>query len=383
MTEYVKYHIKIVILFVILWGSMACSSDVDNSVVGAGSDNGLNVGFRIVTRTTADEEYEAGQAFENYIDVVERDYRIYFFDDDDKLIARFEPSEILAIEGSDYIEYSVLGRVPGVVAKKASFKVVVLANWPTYVDDSELIRGTTTNGDICRHNKSQFDQFQTFELSKEQLIPFFGVREFEGVTFESDVATILTEPITMLRAVAKVEVVLQSDIEHDLSLDDVQVCRYNKRGYCSPNANERGDYDHDGAWDEDYAEALNLVNDKNDVDANNKAENKRLAMLRVNEWEENGTKYEKWIAYLTEYQNIDAGDDFCYIEARFKNQVAGDIPHTIYFAQYSNGQADNANANRLNVERNNIYRFNVVAMPLQILVSVDQWVYGGTVHIEM
>ncbi len=381
MNDIREHLIKIVFLFVILWGFVSCDSSIHENVITL-DDEEVNVGFRIVTRA-AEGEYEAGQTYENYIDVVGESYRFYFFDQENKLIARFRPTEVLATAGSDYTEYSVLGMAPAVLAKVDKFKVVVIANWPTYIEDSEMVRGKTTIEDLCNHEKSQFEQFESFALNSSQLIPFFGVREYENVSFMPNVATMLTEPITLLRAVAKVEVILKSEQEHHLTFDTLQVCRYNQRGYCLPNADSHDDYDHNGQWDEDYAESLHLVNGKNDVNENNEPEEKSLPLLHVDTWVEGDSKYEKWIAYLTEYQNRGTGDGYCFIEAKLKSQFAGDMPYKIYFANYVNGQADNTDANRLNVERNNIYRFNVVVTPLQLLVSVDKWVYGGTVHIDM
>lgn len=44
----------------------------------------------------------------------------------------------------------------------------------------------------------------------------------------------LPEPVTLLRAVAKVEVILKTDEHFDLSFSEVKIHRYNKKGYCAP-----------------------------------------------------------------------------------------------------------------------------------------------------
>ena len=50
-----------------------------------------------------------------------------------------------------------------------------------------------------------------------------------------------------------------------------------------------------------------------------------------------------------------------------------DQPHTIYFAEYSNGES--TNANRLNIERNNLYRFHVkcTGYNYKLTLSVVDW----------
>lgn len=377
-----EHIIRYIFLFAVLCGFVSCSSDLNNPIVTS-DDVELQIGFRLATRTTGDNSYEEGEMYENYIDVAGGDYRILFFDTNDKFIARFYPNGVISSEEKNYREYDVTGTVPSSLVSHSSFKVVVIANWPTYLEESEMTVGETTIEDLCNNEKSQFDQFTSFSLDANRLIPFYGVREFTDVTFEPDVATILTEPITLLRAVSKVEVILKSEVENAISLKSVQICRYNELGYCAPNANQRSDYDHDGVWEDDYAESLHIVDGQNDVDTNGNAEEKRLSFLKSSSWEEDGYKYEKWIAYLTEYQNIGAGEGYCFVEVKFNHQFDNDDPYKIYFAEYVDGQTNNANNTRLNVERNNLYRFNVTATPLQLFVSVDKWVYGGTVHIEM
>lgn len=361
---------------VLLCGFVSCRSDLNNQVA-VSDEVELQVGFKLVTGTAAGNSYEEGEMYENYIDVDSGNYRIYLFDANDRFIARFYPNGVISNEKINYREYNVTGTVPSSLVSHNDFKVVVIANWPTYLDDSEITAGETTIHDLCNNVKSQYEQFTSFSADANLLIPFYGVREFTDVTFEPDVATILTEPITLLRAVSKVEVVLTSSEEDDMSLEGVQICRYNQKGYCAPDANHHSDYDHNGAWEEDYAGSLHLVNGENDD------ETKELPFIKANSWSADGYKYEKWIAYLTEYRNIGVEDGYCFIEIKFNYQSDNDDSHKIYFAEYVDGHTDNTDESRLNVERNNLYRFNVTATPLQLLVSVDKWIYGGTVHIEM
>lgn len=344
----------------------------------------LSIGFRMPTRAPGDYLYEEGTTYENYIDIADEDYRIYFFDTDNKYIARFKPSGFFPEEGTDYIDYFVLGEAPKALVTKSSFKVVVIANWQQYPDDADLKAGVTTIDDVCKGETALFKQFASFNLDENNLIPFYGVREYSDITFRPEIATILPEPITLLRAVAKVEVILETDATHNLSFENVRINRYNKQGYCAPqNIYTQGSYDHNGVWADDYVHTLHLVNGRNDVDDTDNVEEKTLDFICTGTWEANGSKYQKWVAYLTEYQNKDVNDGYCFVEAKFEHQYDTDDYHKIYFAEYSSGVTNNANDVRLNVERNNIYRFHIVSTPLQLLVSVEEWKYGGKVHIEM
>lgn len=94
--------------------------------------------------------------------------------------------------------------------------------------------GETLLSDICNADWGQFDSFSSFELKPERLIPFYGVHEYNNIEFKSGEVTLLPEPVTLLRAVAKVEIILKTDDYFDLSISEVKVRRYNKKGYCAP-----------------------------------------------------------------------------------------------------------------------------------------------------
>lgn len=386
----VTWHM--ILAFFLLWTFTSCSRDADGIDVPPAREMTLNVGFQMSTQTAGDEYtdgYEEGEEYENYIDVANGKYRIYFFGDDDKFIAKFEPNGFLASEGSGYRRYNTVGRVPEELARYSSFKMVVLANWPQFNDaamttmDTAMATGTaaTTIDDLCAAAWSQFDILDytdkktnpaavALNPAEKRLMPFFGVREYSGVTFTPDQITILDKPVTLLRALAKVEVVLESDNYYNLAFSSLKVNRYNATGYCAPkNVYKHEDYDHDGNYDEDYTHAPNLVNGKNDDDE------KELSFRRVRQWSEGEKTFEKWTAYLPEYQNIGAGNIYSSIKAKFNLQLSDDTPHTIYFAKYSDDKTDNSDDKRMNIERNNIYRFRVkcTGYNFRLLLNVSDW----------
>lgn len=50
----------------------------------------------------------------------------------------------------------------------------------------------------------------------------------------------------------------------------------------------------------------------------------------------------KWLPYLPEYRNIDAGDKYSCIEVRLDVQTGEDEPYKVYFANYDeSGKTDN------------------------------------------
>lgn len=363
---------------------VSCSRDTEDDSVPSAGEMTLGIGFKIPARAVVDG-YEEGEVYENYIDAANGNYRIYFFDAKNKLIARFDPEAfILVAEDDKYVEYNVLGEVPDALAEHSDFfKMVVLANWPQY-GDANMKTEETTIADICNAAWAQFDCLTdgktnptaialnpfAADPSERKLMPFYGVHEYSNVTFKPGVATILDEPVTLLRAMAKVEVILETDDYFDLSFSSLKINRYNAKGYCAPkDVFKQSDYDHNGSYDDDYVQTLHLVGDAND------ANEKELSFRKVNRWDEDGKRYEKWTAYLPEYQNIGADNAYSSIKAKFDIQLADDTPHTIYFANYSGGESDNSNGNRLNIERNNIYRFKVTCTGynFKLLLTVSNW----------
>lgn len=361
--------------------SVSCSREAaEDPDVPSGGEATLNIGFKIPTRATA-EDYKEGETDENYIDIVGRNYRIYFFDTNNKFIAGFDPSGFITADGSDYLQYNVLGKVPDALVNYSSFKMVVLANWPKYPEDNDvnvtLKAGETTIAEICNADWAQYDCLTdgnktnptavALDPDADRLMPFYGVHEYSNVTFKPGVATILSEPVTLLRAMAKVEVILQTDDYFDLSFSSLKINRYNAKGYCAPkNVSHQSDYDH-GNWESDYTRTLHLVGNRNDI------EEKELSFRCVRRWDEGGKRYEKWTAYLPEYQNVEVENAYSSIKAKFNIQTEDDEPHMIYFAQYDGGQTKNVN--RLNIERNNIYRFQVTCThyDFKLLLTVSNW----------
>lgn len=356
-----------VVLLCLLSLLTACQPEEALPVVPA---DGQQLGMILRVPSNAPTEgYEAGSTYENYIDMSEDGYRIYFFDTDNKFITRFEAADVMSVEGTDYVDYTLLGEVPEALVGYSNFKIVILANWPKYQDEI-LTAGTTTIENICNAEWAQFDFPNSFVLSENNRMPFYGVHTYENVSFKANEATLLSESITLLRAMAKVEVILETDNFFNLSFDWVRISRYNLKGYCAPAVYSEEDYDHDGNWENDYAETLHLVEGS--------AIGENCNFLRVSrdaDATDSDKIIEKWIAYLPEYENKDTGKDYACVEAKFNIQVGNDVPHKIYFSQYTGGKPDNNNENRLNIERNNLYRFRVkcTGYDYTLTLAVQNW----------
>ncbi len=331
------------------------------------------------TRSAAEDPdgYEAGVGYENYIDFDNGNYKIYFFtysDGDAKggtLIAKFKPDEISTDgSGSTYTTYTITGNAPTALIGESNFRVVMLANWGVWYPSVTV--GTTTIADLCEGDYTTYNAKTTadFELSATNLIPFYGVQEYSNTPITAGTTIKLSTPVSLLRAMAKVEVIVESAVNQDLSFDDVSIINYNSQGYCAPwQVYKAKDYNadysiqpEDDKWSSVFVDGLHLV-----VGANYLV-SKSISFLKTQELETatdgSITQYETWTCYLTEYDN--SGSDYSYIQVLW-----GGVPYYIYFANYSGGKS--STPADYDINRNNLYRFYVTYNGGLLRIRVEEW----------
>ena len=216
------------------------------------------------------------------------------------------------------------------------FKIVVLANWENYEEPKAGSKLET----ICNADLAQFKILKSFELDKENLIPFYGVNEYEDVPVQYGGTITLEESIPLLRAMAKVEVVLNKEDElntEEMSFSNVTLHGYNSKGYCAPR---------NGAYPQNGHIGLHLVENKNE---DNAIEN-TISFLQTQS--DNINIKETWIAYVPEYDNTSDEDNAAYIELR------SDIQTEAFVIRFADDQTNVTNTS-FNITRNHLYRFNV------------------------
>lgn len=316
----------------------------------------------------ANDGYDVGIKEESIIN----DYRIFFFDTDNKYLGRCSDSLVIS-HSSDYTEYEFIGVVPEIVEDKSEFKLVVLANWgeSNYGDDN-LVVGTTTISDMCEAvwAKYSYSASTTANILNGAGIPFFGVRTYSDVSFTKGSRTTLTDPITLLRAVAKVEVMKkQTDASAIYDISSVTLTNYNTEGYCAPLVTERSDYDHDYTWSSDFARDIHIVEGKENSGT--------LAFTKYND---------TWIIYIPEYRNLNddgtvrSDDKESVIQVKFDFQKDDEEPFKIYFAEYTDSKA----GARVDIHRNNLYRYTLNYTVHQIFVETGEWtdVFDNTIEFK-
>ncbi|MCD8291676.1 MAG: fimbrial protein [Prevotella sp.] len=345
----------------------SCSSDYEENEdnVMEEAEKSVNLHFNLslqsLTRADRTRSTEVGSSEENAIN----NYGIYFFDSDNKYIATFSANNFTSSD-EENTSYSVSGKVDASTIKKlgSSFKIVVLANWDTY---PSLVEGSTTIDNICSATTAVFTCPTTFETVPS--IPFYGVHSYTGVTFDSDNGTTLDGSITLLRAMAKVEVIDKSITRADYyeTIKSAKIYHYNKTGYCAPTGiYSQDDYGQGDDGDIYFVNSLHLVSGSNDSEQNERV----LDLYQSDE----GT----WVAYIPEYSNIASSEDNCYIELELENNIgsyyrvelddgiianSSDNSFNLYFSEDGTSEAT-----PIDIQRNKIYRFNVT-----LISTINGW----------
>lgn len=326
------------------------------------AETAVQVGFRIslgalggAARATRADGYDDGRGvdYENHIDFEHGSYRFLFFDLQNRYLASFTPTRLRPVEFGAFRSkvYEVGGTIPKPLPE--DFKVVVLANWPDYPDG--LTVGVTTIEQICSAACGRYAYTPPFRLG-ERLIPFYGVKLCEGVTFIRDLQTNLGT-IHLLRAMAKIEVAC---VTPGWNISGVALQRYNAAGYCAPSGVYGfGDY----SWP-DYVGTLHLVGDRND------AEPKSLDFAPSAQ----GT----FVAYVPEYRNLAGGttgvraQDAAELRVTFRE--SGDKEYPVEFKYYTSVPAGSRLGDPFDIRRNYYYKFSITKAA-EPLIVVDVYPY--------
>lgn len=330
-----RHIIRILSACVALLLLSACRQERDGLTVADEPAASVQVSFTLTTasgntstRVGADE---AGAGYENYIDIANRNFRFLLFDvDDDTFVYSFTPQSITPTGASGgYAQtYEVEGEMPEAYAD-FNYKVVVLANWPTYPSENDLIGKTIQT--IC--SEYAYDYTTPFVPSESQLIPFYGVATI-NTTLRPDLSTHLGS-IDLLRAMCKVEVKCSAD---GFTLKSVTLNRYSTKGMCAP-LNVNGNTESDWETNEQiHLPADNTVGTSLPLTSNPDG---------------------SFIAYVPEYNNADSKD--AYLEVILQEDATGKEVNlkspNIYFRNYTDGNP--IEGSDYDLIRNHWYQFDI------------------------
>ncbi len=362
----------------------------------------ISLGIAGQSRATgSDQLFEKGIGYENYLDIRNNDYRLYFFGPDNKYIATFQPTVIPTVNPdqtlAENFKYVFMGEVPQEMKDIDVFKLVVLANWGKDVYPAEaeeaapgeykLVKGQTTIEELTTHAEAQFAALTSPAegeswLGDDRLIPFYGVRSYalksikpenfvDGKIKPGAYFDLSSKSLPLIRAMARIEVILNTFG----SFESVKLTKSNARGCSAPYLPTGWTFDWDdyyklpddntqeGLWDANYVKGVHLTAGTDQNDAN-------PGEVQFQRITEEGAIPEVWRAYVPEYKNV-GKTDFTTIEVEVADVPSGiESTKTIYFA--TNGsKEENDKGNREDIKRNNIYRFTITEMTTSFDVKVD------------
>ena len=352
-------------LLVAMLALSSCIMDDGSGDVAPDTDAGVQVGLHISLGTPAGAaKVPAGNyddatatAYENFIDIENGGYRVLFFDMDNRYLATFEPQKFTAL-GSDRLTsktYEVTGKVDADMP--SNFKVVVLANWPSYPQN--LVRGVTTVVDICSADNARFSYHSIYQLSPSELIPMYGIKECKNVTLRDKIIVPLGT-VHLLRAMAKVEVL---GTEGPWTIEEVKLHNYNGFGYCAPaDVFNEADYVR-------YDYAL-------DFNTNIHIPTGAFMQSALSLGEVASGHF---VIYVPEYQNTLNGigiGNKATLGIRFKERT--DKEYAVDFKYYQSPSADVTEGTPFDIRRNYDYRFvvNKLEEEAELNLSVDVLPYN-------
>lgn len=349
---------------------VACSSreeslpEVENSFLAVFTLDLGDTAYGTTRATPTNGEYNPGSGLENFIDFSQKNFRCYLFGTDNTFIKTLDA---VSIQSFDEKIYSIRLRLKDTEEVKKALttgcRFVFLANWDSYADP---VPGITTIAELCTAPpaKFEFSQLKTL-LSANNLIPMYGVKEFESGVQDfidgkmiSDLGT-----IHLLRAFAKVDVNIKFvDFAETPVVTSVSLTHSNSKGYKAPANVTKEEQYVTGSWLTDYT-PVNIPDDVTDIS---------LTLTK----DENTGHY---VAYVPEYRNADANGNTIDNHSRIKiNFTIGDIAvggldveGYVDFRYSDNPPKGVTPGQHFDIARNNWYKFNVTAKGKDIVWTVD------------
>jgi len=338
-----------------LLAALVCGCSSDDVAGGGASSDDTQVSFILKlsdasgrTRAAWDEGYDSQSGTEYEDRISPDDLKVALYNVADSTFAA--DVDILSYhETATEGEYEFVGSVEaadGGSLSTGSYKIMVFANCGD-IDPS----GTTTQLDELAY------QYSADNVKAEtQLIPMWGVAT-ATLTLEKG-ARDDAGKIDLLRAFAKVEIGLHSDIAGTTSITSATLTRYNTNGYCLPA----------GYADVNQTTGLDQEDGTNpSFNPNGTAQSTDLAFT----YSEDGKSA---YLYIPEYDN---STDEATISITLSDRTTG----TLYFKSYSGGTAG---GDAYDIVRNHIYRYTVnvdqgelvveaAVMPWQLVTSSIGW----------
>ncbi|MDE6514056.1 MAG: hypothetical protein K2L05_07740 [Muribaculaceae bacterium] len=192
------------------------------------------------SRTTPVGDYNAGEGIENFIDLENGNFHVLLYTVSNTFLAEITELQITPVESYDSSKRYYINGATKANISNGNFKVMVIANWP-----QELPKQPSMDNVFA----TRFD-FNGTAPSKENPIPLYGITQVTLGELQPGVAYNLGN-IHLIRAVAKIELIIDDNVSERLTPSKVQLTRYNKQGFCAPSVKSQSDYVQNN-WGLDY-----------------------------------------------------------------------------------------------------------------------------------
>lgn len=327
-------------------------------------DDGLKTGA-----TRADESYEAGIGYENYIDIDNNDFRVLFFNDKDKYIGTFTDMTVNKTKSTDGImKYEIEGKVrQSLISENNPFlKTVLLANWKTYPDVStESSAGAddaTSLSDLATASSYRFNATTDIQIDARHLIPMIGIlTEKDIFANPTNSGHYNLGEMRMLRAYAKIEVQQSEASTHNIS--EVFMTKVNTGGYKFPIGITKEDQ-YNPQMDE--TGGIRFTTTPSIPPSTQNVTDIKFVKTTGAEGKFN------WVIYVPEFQNIlsdGAADDSNRSKIGIKFEGIDDQSFYVDFRYYDT--PDSKEGKHFDILRNNWYVYKVGMKEKELTATVD------------
>lgn len=326
-------------------------------------DDGLQTGA-----TRADESYEAGIGYENYIDIDNNDFQVLFFNDKDRYIGTFTNMTVNKTKGTDGLQkYEIEGKVrQSLISENNPFlKAVLLANWETYPDVStESSAGAddaTSLSDLATASSYRFNATTDIQIDARHLIPMIGIlTETDIFANPTNSGHYNLGEMRMLRAYAKIEVQQSDASTHNIS--QVFMTKVNTGGYKFPLGITKEDQ-YNPQMDE--AGGIRFTTTPSVPGSTQNVTDIKFVKTTA-EGKNN------WVIYVPEFQNIlsdGTADDSNRSKIGIKFEGIDDQSYYVDFRYYDT--PDSKEGKHFDILRNNWYVYKVGMKEKELTATVD------------
>ena len=261
----------------------------------------LTVGEQNTTsRAPQEGTYDPGEGYENYVDL--DNVQVHLYDMAGNYSGPVTDFTITPIgESSGGKRYKLDGKTK-VNISSGKFKVVVLANWPTYPENLSL-------GNLW---ETTFTFNPSVPLSSANALPLYGVKDV-SLTDVKPTQLVNLGTIHLLRAVAKIEVIVD-DPEDFWYVKTLRLTHYNTVGFCAPQVMSQSEYVKDN-WNQDYVGRA-FVPENSGVRTD-------LDFRKIADRTESADHKDHYLLYVPEYYNNVESIPMSQISVEFENSTSG------------------------------------------------------------